>query len=910
MTLHSTGIMSKKFFGGFGGGPEHTESVPSTKVTDPKPLSKWAEMSGILPSIEQITPLAVVALAIGTLGIESNELNNLAQQNELASLVLNNPNIDVNKLLEGRPGCTPALPKAESQPNPEDPIKPGIYAKEVNGAEITAEIQQAVKEAGMGQFDKLMGISAVSEDPAQQPVAFHIGTTKDGHNLVLFSTEKGYIIRPYSVFVTVDEDSQVHYSYSIFEKSKDETVAISFLDFGLDLTDTQVEELNQDQIRELTQEQINNPEKIESVTVENPFDGKPPVEFELGESNKENILVKFLKSLGVQSALAAGNDESQVDPRLGTPTVEPVKPTQEPEVKPSEPPVVEPSQEPQPTPSPEIVVNPIDSFKTSTSFAEYLGLNGIENAEEVSITLVEGKDNQVISATVIKDDKPVTQYFFIRQLKDSSGKTEFLFYALDNNIEIETFSTAAIEYSIGSEYKKAVQDYLEAMGLPADAVAIRQVQKEINGEQIDFLEVEPKLDKLTPLQQEYMDLYGNIRVFVWDKEMESWRMYTEADFFKTHKTEFGYAAGHYKDDTTRLVLDNVPLWVSDWELHWNTTNPPLRPSIDKFDFSIGDSMISTSINAEKRIQIHHLLFGNKSTLPQWLLDINDTNMLTNIIKDHAQTVVSHYREYIFDSLRIKYPELDEKQLTDLYRTQFAPQYTAVNEFIPLPWAQDTFWTTQFNNGTDFFHIKPNSTSWLENIDTTPIETVFNTANVADPDATLIYNEAGIESSNGDPLYDIPGYKTRSDMTYELVKHLLDKNVPIHGIGLQMHLYGKDFTSQEDIDEWAIGVRENIQRYKELGLKVFITEMDVRMSELASLPKFEQSLIQARIYRSIIQILIEEGVDSISIFGVLDKHSWLENSIIAGENASSNNPLIYNDDGKSKPARFAIWSSQK
>jgi len=366
MTLHSTGIMSKKFFGGFGGGPEHTESVPSTKVTDPKPLSKWAEMSGILPSIEQITPLAVVALAIGTLGIESNELNNLAQQNELASLVLNNPNIDVNKLLESRPGCTPALPKAESQPNPEDPIKPGIYAKEVNGAEITAEIQQAVKEAGMGQFDKLMGISAVSEDPAQQPVAFHIGTTKDGHNLVLFSTEKGYIIRPYSVFVTVDEDSQVHYSYSIFEKSKDETVAISFLDFGLDLTDTQVEELNQDQIRELTQEQINNPEKIESVTVENPFDGKPPVEFELGESNKENILVKFLKSLGVQSALAAGNDESQVDPRLGTPTVEPVKPTQEPEVKPSEPPVVEPSQEPQPTPSPEVAPEATEVSKPTT----------------------------------------------------------------------------------------------------------------------------------------------------------------------------------------------------------------------------------------------------------------------------------------------------------------------------------------------------------------------------------------------------------------------------------------------------------------------------------------------------------------------------------------------------------------
>jgi len=485
-------------------------------------------------------------------------------------------------------------------------------------------------------------------------------------------------------------------------------------------------------------------------------------------------------------------------------------------------------------------------------------------------------------------------------VKTEDGRTEFKL--LPSNLQLETFSKSAVEFTLSEEYQEGLQDYLDAMKLEAGNVEITEETRVINEQEYRFLIAVPDINKLTDLQNKYQDVFSSTKLFMWDESINNgkggWRIFTEADFLEIHKVEFGYAAGKRSDEITSKILNQVPLWISDWELHWNTSDPPLRPSPSEFDFKAGDLIVSDAIEAGKRIQIHHLLFGNQATLPEWLLNIDDNDELVKIINEHASKVVSHYRELIFDLLKDRFPGVTDEELIILYREKFVPQYTAVNEVIPLPWANDTFWTNKFNPSFDFAHIRPNDSSWLERVDTTPIESVFNAANKADPDAILIYNEAGVESIDGNPLYDIQGYKTRSDMTYELVKHLVDKSVPIHGIGLQMHLYGKDFISQANINNWQLSLRENIRRYKELGLKVFVTEMDVRMAELSNLPQSEQNLIQAKIYKITIQTLIEEGVDSIAIFGVLDKDSWLENPSIAGQSANLNNPLIFIDpDGR-------------
>jgi endo-1,4-beta-xylanase len=67
------------------------------------------------------------------------------------------------------------------------------------------------------------------------------------------------------------------------------------------------------------------------------------------------------------------------------------------------------------------------------------------------------------------------------------------------------------------------------------------------------------------------------------------------------------------------------------------------------------------------------------------------------------------------------------------------------------------------------------TPWMSLIGEDYIELAFQFAHEADPDAKLFYNDYGIEFMNG-----------KSDATYELVSDLLERGIPIHGVGLQAH----------------------------------------------------------------------------------------------------------------------------
>jgi len=93
----------------------------------------------------------------------------------------------------------------------------------------------------------------------------------------------------------------------------------------------------------------------------------------------------------------------------------------------------------------------------------------------------------------------------------------------------------------------------------------------------------PDINKLTDLQNKYQDVFSSTKLFMWDESINNgkggWRIFTEADFLEIHKVEFGYAAGKRSDEITSKILNQVPLWISDWELHWNTSDPPLLVSL-------------------------------------------------------------------------------------------------------------------------------------------------------------------------------------------------------------------------------------------------------------------------------------------------------------------------------------------
>lgn len=92
--------------------------------------------------------------------------------------------------------------------------------------------------------------------------------------------------------------------------------------------------------------------------------------------------------------------------------------------------------------------------------------------------------------------------------------------------------------------------------------------------------------------------------------------------------------------------------------------------------------------------------------------------------------------------------------------------------------------------------------WFNIIGEDYIDSAFVWAHQADPNAYLYFNEFGAE---GNGSWD----KAKSDSVYSLAKRLLDRGIPIHGIGFQGHF--NDYIN-------VTSMSANIKRLGDLGLQ--------------------------------------------------------------------------------------------
>ena len=122
---------------------------------------------------------------------------------------------------------------------------------------------------------------------------------------------------------------------------------------------------------------------------------------------------------------------------------------------------------------------------------------------------------------------------------------------------------------------------------------------------------------------------------------------------------------------------------------------------------------------------------------------------------------------------------------------------------------------------------------------------------------LIINEYNIES-------DRNYFKIKSDKFFNFVKDLKDRNCGVEGVGFQSHF---DLGYSDDDIE---GIRSNINRYREIGLKVYMTEVDVRCGKGSGAPTHFQDCAlvegdvwteemiqtQADIYTKVLNVCLE------------------------------------------------------
>ncbi|MBS7607075.1 endo-1,4-beta-xylanase [Candidatus Bathyarchaeota archaeon] len=262
---------------------------------------------------------------------------------------------------------------------------------------------------------------------------------------------------------------------------------------------------------------------------------------------------------------------------------------------------------------------------------------------------------------------------------------------------------------------------------------------------------------------------------------------------------------------------------------------PVHPQPNVYSFGDADYIINFAESNGMRVRGHTLVWHQQ--LPGWVAQGKYTREeWINILREHIMTVVGRFRGRIY-------------------------AWDVVNEAIA-------------DDGT------LRDTVWLRNIGPEYIEMAFRWAHEADPQALLFYNDYGAE-----------GLNAKSDAIYNLVKGLLEKGVPIHGVGLQMHISLENPPNPQE-------VAANIKRLNELGLEVHITEMDVRIRMPA---KWEDLIKQAEIYRDILRVcLTADNCKAFVMWGFTDKYSWIP-GYFSGYGAA----LIFDEFYAPKPAYYYI-----
>lgn len=143
-----------------------------------------------------------------------------------------------------------------------------------------------------------------------------------------------------------------------------------------------------------------------------------------------------------------------------------------------------------------------------------------------------------------------------------------------------------------------------------------------------------------------------------------------------------------------------------------------------------------------------------------------------------------------------------------------------------------------------------------------IRMAFETARQTDPTAILIYNDVNVFHEGKIDDHD------RAVM--RLVNNLRRNNL-VDGIGLQMHLRAKKLPPPTVFGQL-------IDIYKQMGLKVYITEFDIDFDGFAG-TEVEKQQLKARIYQQMLRVAIERQVDAFLMFGFTGVAAWHPDGLI-------------------------------
>lgn len=178
------------------------------------------------------------------------------------------------------------------------------------------------------------------------------------------------------------------------------------------------------------------------------------------------------------------------------------------------------------------------------------------------------------------------------------------------------------------------------------------------------------------------------------------------------------------------------------------------------------------------------------------------------------------------------------------------------------------------------------TLWLDSIGDRYLSLAFRTARTADPNALLGYNEFGLES-------DSRSAARKRMSVLDVVRTLRQRDVPIDYLGIQGHLYAHDTYSDS-------GLGGFIREIRRLGLRVFITEMDVDDASLPADERVRDRMVAATYARFLDVALGSGAVEVVITWGLTDRSTWL-NRFDARKDGLPQRSLPFDTALRPKPA---------
>jgi endo-1,4-beta-xylanase len=299
----------------------------------------------------------------------------------------------------------------------------------------------------------------------------------------------------------------------------------------------------------------------------------------------------------------------------------------------------------------------------------------------------------------------------------------------------------------------------------------------------------------------------------------------------------------------RILAEQSSILVPETAMKWKG----LRPAPDKFSFEHADTLVDFAHHHKIKLRGHTLVWHE--AIPDWFATTVTKDNAKHFLEDHIARVVGRYK--------------GEMHSWDVVNEAVLPKDGRSDGLRDSPWMKLL--------GPDYIDIS------------------FRAARQADPHALLTYNDYGVE-------YDDDEDAERRKLILQLLRRLKSANVPIDAVGIQSHIKA-GFPS-------AIGkgLRDYMSSVRDMGLQIFLTELDVNEDDLPYDDVAQRDQTIAAVYRDYLNVtLAEPAVKTVLMWGVSDSHTWL-NDGPTHKRKQPNRPqrsLPFDNDYQPKPAFFAI-----